>query len=54
MSLSLNLNYCLKKGNTKLKKFAYEPDNEEMVRINTKIMILTQNFIYDTKRFISC
>ena len=32
--------------------YGYESDNDEMVRINTKIMILTQNFIYDTKRFI--
>ena len=33
--------------------FGYDPDNKELDRINTKIMYLTQNFIYDTKRFIS-
>ena len=33
--------------------FGYDPDNKELDKINTKIMYLTQNFIYDTKRFIS-
>ena len=29
----------------------YSPENDELMRYNTKIMIATQNFIYDTKRF---
>ena len=29
----------------------YDPDNDELVRYNTKILIATQDFIYDTKRF---
>ena len=33
--------------------FRYDPDNKELDRTHTKIMYLTQNFIYDTKRFIS-
>ena len=33
--------------------FGYDPDNSELDKINTKIMYLTQNFVYDTKRFIS-
>ena len=32
--------------------FGYDPDNKELEKINTKIMFLTQNFVYDTKRFI--
>ena len=28
----------------------YSPENHELMRYNTKIMIATQNFIYDTKR----
>ena len=29
----------------------YDPDNDELVRYNTKILIASQDFIYDTKRF---
>ena len=31
--------------------YGYDPENNELLRYNTKIMIATQNFIYDTKRF---
>ena len=31
--------------------YGYDPENDELLRYNTKIMIATQNFIYDTKRF---
>ena len=31
--------------------YGYSPDNDELCRYNTKIMLATQNFIYDTKRF---
>ena len=30
----------------------YERDNDELIKFNTKIMIATQNFIYQTKRFL--
>ena len=31
----------------------YEPENQELRSINTKIMIATQNFIFTSGRFIS-
>ena len=31
--------------------YSCDPDNKELLQYNTKIMIATQNFIYDTKRF---
>jgi hypothetical protein len=42
-----------KKRQYEILVFGYDPDNVELDKINTKIMYLTQNFIYDTKRFIS-
>ena len=42
-----------KKRQYEILVFGYDPDNIELDKINTKIMYLTQNFIYDTKRFIS-
>ena len=31
--------------------YAYDPDNHELTKYNTKIMIATQNLIYETKLF---
>ena len=30
----------------------YEYDNPEITRINTKIMVISQNYILQTKRFV--
>ena len=47
-----NIKQLPKKRQFEILVFGYDPDNIELYRINTKIMLLTQNFIYDTKRFI--
>ena len=31
--------------------YAYDPENDKLLRYNTKIMIASQNLINDTKRF---
>ena len=40
-----------KKRQFEILLYGYEPRNPEMTKINTKILRLTQNYIYATKRF---
>ena len=42
-----------KKRQFKILIYGYQPEDIDLDRINTKIMFITQNFIYNTKRFIS-
>ena len=40
-----------KKRQYEILVFGYDPENNELLRYNNKIMMATQNYIYDTKRF---
>ena len=42
-----------KKRQVEILVYGYEKDNVDLNFYKTKIMIATQNFIYDTKRFCS-
>ena len=44
-----NIKQLPKKRQFEILVFGYDPDNIEVYGINTKVMLLTQNFIYDTK-----
>ena len=46
-----NIHLLAKKRQYEILVHSYNPDNDELVRYNTKILIATQDFIYDTKRF---
>ena len=46
-----NIHLLAKKRQYEILVHGYDPDNDELVRYNTKIIIATQDFIYDTKRF---
>ena len=43
--------YIAQKRQFEILIYGYNPENDDLLRYNTKIMIATQNFIYDTKRF---
>ena len=43
--------YIAEKRQFEILIYGYNPENDDLLRYNTKIMIATQNFIYDTKRF---
>ena len=44
-----NIFLLTKKRQFEILNNGYDPDNDELLRYNTKIMIASQNFIYDTK-----
>ena len=46
-----NISILPKKRQFEILIYGYNPENDDLLRYNTKIMIATQNFIYDTKRF---
>ena len=46
-----NIRLLAKKQQYEILVYGYDPDNDELERYNTKIIIATQSFIYDTKRF---
>ena len=46
-----NIHLLAKKRQYEILVHGYDPDNDKLVRYNTKILIATQDFIYDTKRF---
>ena len=46
-----NILVLAKKRQYEILVHGYDPENDDLVRYNTKILIATQNFIYDTKRF---
>ena len=48
-----NIHLLAKKRQYEILVYGYDPDNDELERYNTKIIIATQSFIYDTKRFCS-
>ena len=45
-----NISLLPKKRQFEILIHGYNPENDELLGYNTKIMIATQNFIYDTKR----
>ena len=46
-----NIHFLPKKKHYEILVHGYDKDNDDLNSYNTKIMIATQNFIYDTKRF---
>ena len=48
-----NIHLLPKKRQYEILVHGYDKDNDDLNSYNTKIMIATQNFIYDTKRFCS-
>ena len=46
-----NIHLLPKKKQYELLVHGYDKDNDDLNSYNTKIMIVTQNFIYDTKHF---
>ena len=48
-----NIHNLSKKRQFEILLFGYDPENVELTKYNTKIMMATQTFIYDTKRFHS-
>ena len=46
-----NILVLAKKRQYEILVHGYDPENDDLVRYNTKILIATQKFMYDTKRF---
>ena len=46
-----NIHLLAKNRQYEILVHGYDPDNDELLRYNTKIILATQNFTYDTKRF---